>query len=92
MSKRQIVRVTDATESVEPDDGAMSAFNSHHRRPTDEQRAFFEALVGMRTRYASRGTEDTKTAIGLRHAIVAANAAMAGQPSTPLRLLGSAQN
>jgi hypothetical protein len=50
---------------------------SFHRRPSDEQRAFFEALLGMRDRYAHRGSEDAESVIGVRHAIVAATTAMA---------------
>lgn len=55
----------------------MTRHGSSHRRPTDEQRAFFEALVRMRDRYAHRGTEDAEAVMGLHHAIVIANTAMA---------------
>lgn len=55
----------------------MTGHGSSHGRPTDEQRAFFEALVGMRNRYSHRGTEDAEAVMGLHHAIVFANTAMA---------------
>jgi hypothetical protein len=69
----------------------MTGNGRSQRRPTDEQRAFFEALVGMRDRYAHRGTDDAESVIGLRHAIVAANSAMA-HLSPPARHLGIAGN
>jgi hypothetical protein len=70
-------------------DNLMTRNPSSHRRPTDEQRTFFEALVGMRDRYAHRGTDDAESVIGLRHAIVAANSAMA-QLAPPAGHLGTA--
>lgn len=53
---------------------------SHHQRPTDEDRAFFEALVTLRGRYAARGDDDRRPVIGLHHVIAAVNAQMANAP------------
>jgi hypothetical protein len=75
--------LTDAPQTAPGHDGAMTGSGGSHRRPTDEQRAFFETLVGMRERYAHRGTDDAESVIGLRHAIVAANAAIASLASSP---------
>ncbi len=55
----------------------MTGNGSHHRRPTEADRAFFEELLALRGRYAARGTDDATAVICVRHAIVAANAAMA---------------
>jgi hypothetical protein len=63
-----------------------------HRRPSDEQRAFFEAILGMRDRYAHRGSEDAESVIGLRHAIVAATTAMAEAATSRSLRLGVARN
>lgn len=78
----------DARVSRLMDDGAMTG-NSHHR-PSDEDRAFFERLLMLRRRYAARGTDDAEPVIGLHHAIVSANAAMADVPSR--HVLGIAGN
>ncbi|HSK93077.1 MAG TPA: hypothetical protein VLA76_03360 [Candidatus Angelobacter sp.] len=50
---------------------------SHHRRPSDEERAFFERLLELRRRYAARGFDDAEPVIGVHHAIAVANTAMA---------------
>lgn len=46
------------------------------RRPTREERAFFEDLVVLRTRYAERGADDDAGVASVRNVIAAANAAM----------------
>lgn len=74
----------DARVSRWPQHGTMTG-NSHHR-PSDEDRAFFERLVVLRRRYAARGTDDAEPVIGLHHAIVSANAAMAGVPKAHVHL------
>jgi hypothetical protein len=71
-------------------DTSMTGNGNSHRRPTDEQRTFFEALVGMRDRYAHRGTDDAEAVIGLRQAIVVANSAMAALSPPPARHFGIA--
>ena len=58
----------------------MKGNGINHRRPSDEQRAFFEALVIMRGRYASRDADDAMPAMSLHHAIGRANALMADRP------------
>lgn len=70
----------------------MTGTSDAHRRPTDEERAFFEALVTLRARYAARGVDDATSVIGLRHAIVAANATMADRAPSPTTRLGLAEN
>ncbi len=55
----------------------MTANGMHHERPSAEQRAFFEALVVMRGRYASRSSDDAMPVMSLHHAIGRANALMA---------------
>ena len=51
---------------------------AHHptRRPSREDRAFFEDLVILRQWYASRGAEDEMAVATMHHVIGAANAAM----------------
>jgi hypothetical protein len=46
------------------------------RRPTREERAFFEDLVALRQWYASRGTDDGIAVATVRHVIATANAEM----------------
>lgn len=46
------------------------------RRPTGEERAFFEDLVALRQWYASRGAEDDIAVVTMHHVIGSANAAM----------------
>jgi hypothetical protein len=46
------------------------------RRPTREERAFFDDLVALRTWYASRGSDDGIAVATVRHVIAAANAEM----------------
>ena len=46
------------------------------RRPTREERTFFEDLVALRQWYASRGTDDGIAVATVRHVIAAANAEM----------------
>jgi hypothetical protein len=46
------------------------------RRPTREERAFFEELVALRQWYASRGTDDGMAVATVHHVIAVANAAM----------------
>lgn len=58
----------------------MRGNSSQRRRPTDDQRTFFEALMVMRERYASRGNEDATAVIGVHHAIALANTALANSP------------
>lgn len=78
------VAPADARVSQWRHDGAMTR-NSHHR-PSDEERAFFERLLMLRRRYAAKGTDDAEPVIGLHHAIVSANAAMANVPSGHVHL------
>ena len=61
----------------------MTGMSGAHRRPTDKERAFFEALLVLRGRYAARGIDDATSVMGLRHAIVAANATMAHRAPSP---------
>jgi hypothetical protein len=46
------------------------------RRPTREERAFFDAIVTLRTWYAGRGTDDDIAVATVHHVIAAANAEM----------------
>jgi hypothetical protein len=46
------------------------------RRPSGEERAFFEDLVALRQWYSSRGADDGIAVSTLRHAIASANAEM----------------
>ena len=61
----------------------MTGNGMHHERPSAEQRAFFEALVAMRGRYASRSSDDVMPVMSLHHAIGRANAAMADAARPP---------
>jgi hypothetical protein len=92
LTERSLRPLTDDPVSPDRHDNAMTGNGRSHRRPTDEQRAFFEALVGMRDRYAHRGTDDAEPVIGVHHAIVAANTAMAHLLSPPARHPGIAAN
>jgi hypothetical protein len=56
------------------------------RGPTDEERAFFETLLVLRRRYATRSDDDRYPVIGLHHVIAMANAAMAGVPESGMHL------
>lgn len=84
--------VTDATPTAPDDDGVMTGSGSHHRRPSDQDRAFFEAIAVMRGRYATRGAEDATAVISVRHAIVEANTAMARHLPSPSARLTKPQN
>ena len=48
---------------------------SHHRQATDEERTFFETLVGLRAIYRLRGRADAEGVMSVHHAIATANAA-----------------
>lgn len=73
-----LVFVSDATPLARGHDAVMTGNGGHHhRRPTEADRAFFEALLVLRDRYAARNEDDANPVIGVRHAIVAASAAMA---------------
>jgi hypothetical protein len=70
----------------------MAGTGSHHPRPSDDERAFFEAIVVMRRRYAARGRDDALPVTDLHHAIATANAAMRATDRHETRRLGSAKN
>jgi hypothetical protein len=88
----QLVVVTDATPIARHHHRVMTGMGGSHRRPTDADRAFFEILLVLRNRYAARGIDDATSAIGLRHAIVAANATMADAAPSPTIRLGVKKN
>lgn len=92
MPHARIGPVTDAARLGAGHHGAMTTNGRHHRRPSDEERAFFEAIVGLRARYATRGADDAAPVIGLHHAIASANAALSGVQSSPTLRLGIAGN
>jgi hypothetical protein len=54
-----------------------------NRRPTREERSFFEDLVALRAWYASRSSDDGIAVATMRHVIAAANAEMRRPASTP---------
>lgn len=54
-----------------------------NRRPTREERAFFEELVALRQWYAGRGADDGIAVATIRHVIGAANAEMRRAASSP---------
>lgn len=56
------------------------------RRPTREDRAFFEDLVALRRRYATRGTDDGTAVATVRHVIGIANAEMRRLATQPRAL------
>ena len=68
---------------------AMICIGRQHRRPSDDERAFFEAIVAMRSRYAVRGREDALPVTNLHHAIATANAAMKATDTPGARHLGT---
>ena len=70
----------------------MTGIGSHHRRPSDDERAFFEAIVVMRGRYADRGRDDALPVADLRHAIATANAAMKATDSPDVGRLGTTKH
>jgi hypothetical protein len=47
--------------------------NGQHRRPTDDDRRFFDALVLLRGMYAERGPQDATPIQSLASAIASAN-------------------
>ena len=53
---------------------ARSPASIAKRRPTREERAFFEDLVALRTWYAGRGVEDGTSVATVHHVIGVANA------------------
>lgn len=62
------------------------------RRPSTEERQFFEALIALRARHAD-GTEDVRPVIALHHAIALANAEMrTPAPPPPVIRLGIEAN
>lgn len=92
MPHASIGAMADVTWIVTDHDGTMTPNGSHPRRPSDEERAFFDAIVGLRARYADRGADDATSVIGLHHVIASANAAMPNEPSEPTHRLGIARN
>jgi hypothetical protein len=68
---------------------AMMSMGSQHRRPSDDERAFFEAIVVMRGRYATRGRDDALPVTNLHHAIAIANAAMRATDDSEAHRLGT---
>lgn len=54
-----------------------------NRRPTREERAFFEDLVALRRWYASRGAEDGIAVVTMHHVIGSANAEMRRPAPSP---------
>lgn len=84
--------MTDATLIGDGHDVGMTPNGRHTRRPSDEERAFFDAIVDLRARYTARGADDATPIIGLHHAIASANAAMSDAPSKPTLRLGIARN
>jgi hypothetical protein len=55
----------------------MARDTAHLRQATDEERTFFEALIGLRATYRRRGSADAEGVMSLHHAIATANAANA---------------
>ncbi|MDQ2674146.1 MAG: hypothetical protein M3Y40_05775 [Chloroflexota bacterium] len=47
--------------------------SGQHRRPTDDDRRFFDALVLLRGMYAERGPQDATPIQSLANAIASAN-------------------
>jgi hypothetical protein len=47
--------------------------SGQHRRPTDDDRRFFDALVLLRGKYAERGPQDATPIQSLANAIASAN-------------------
>lgn len=92
MPHARVGPVTDAAWVGAGHHGPMTTNGRHHRRPSDEERAFFDAIVELRARYATRGTDDATPVIGLHHAIANANAALSDVQSSPTLRLGIAGN
>ncbi len=84
--------MTDVPARLSEHDSAMTGTGSHHPRPIDDERAFFEAIVVMRRRYATRGRDDALPVTNLHHAIATANAAMRATDAHGTRRLGTANN
>ena len=47
--------------------------SEHHRRPTDDDRRFFDALILLRGLYAERGPQDATPMESIANAIASAN-------------------
>lgn len=92
MPHARIGPVTDAARLGAGHHGAMTPNGRHQRRPSDEERAFFDAIVHLRARYATRDADDATPVIGLHHAIASANAALSDGQSNPTLRLGIARN
>ena len=71
---------------------SMMGIGSPQRRPSDDDRVFFEALVVMRDRYTARGRDDRQPVTNLHHAIAIADAAMRATDHRETRRLGTADH
>lgn len=58
----------------------MARDTAHHRPATDEERTFFETLLGLRATYRLRGSADAESVMSMRTAMATANAALARGP------------
>jgi hypothetical protein len=84
--------LADAAAAQDGEDVLMARDFAHPRQATDEERTFFEALVGLRATYRRRGAEDGESVISIRHAIATANATLAKAIAAPVRRPGIAGN
>jgi hypothetical protein len=69
--------LADASAPPDDEDVPMARDIAHHRQATDEERTFFETLVGLRATYRHRGSADAEGVMSVHHAIATANAALA---------------
>lgn len=66
--------MSDARRVAATNDASMTRNrNGQHRRPTDDDRRFFDALVLLRGLYAERGPQDATPMETIASAIASAN-------------------
>jgi len=66
--------MSDARPNAPADHASMTRNrNAQHRRPTDDDRRFFDALVFLRGLYAERGPQDATPMETIANAIASAN-------------------
>lgn len=66
--------MSDAAAAASANHASMTGNrNGQHRRPTDDDRRFFDALVLLRRLYAERGPQDATPMETIANAIASAN-------------------
>jgi hypothetical protein len=72
---------SDATSTAAANDASMARNRSgQSRRPTDEDRRFFDGLLFMRGLYAERGPQDVTPVASLASVIASVNGSFQASP------------